>query len=163
VSERPPTVDRLAARAPAQTAEPGPSPQRLFALKRAAMAAATAFIAINLWTGAPLVALWVGSQTVGSTVLSMQAVFVVVLVLALLLVPMVLALARLNEAYNRLTGRPEGERRLRWLRSMNTQGEDAGDRTGVSALERIVMATVYLAVAALLVWFFFFAHTSLPG
>jgi hypothetical protein len=127
------------------------------------MAAATAFIAINLWTGAPLLALWVGSHTSGSTVLSMQAVFVVVLVLALLLVPMVLALARLNEAYNALTGRPEGERRLRWLRSMNTQAEDAGDRTGVSALERIVMATVYVAVAALLVWFFFFAHMSPPG
>jgi hypothetical protein len=132
-------------------------------VKRAAMAAATAFIAVNLWTGAPLVALWVGSQTVGNTVLSMQAVFVVVLVLAALLVPMVLALAWLNESYNTLTGRPQGERRLRWLRSMSTQGEDAGDRTGVSVLERIVMATVYLAVLVLLVWFFFFAHTSLPG
>ena len=92
------------------------------------MAAATAFIAINLWTGAPLVALWVGSKTSGKTVLSMQAVFVVVLVLALLLFPMVLALAWLNESYNTLTGRPHGERRLRWLRSMNTQGEDEGDQ-----------------------------------
>jgi hypothetical protein len=146
-----------------RAADPGPQPQRLFALKRAAMAAATAFIAINLWTGAPLVALWVGSQTAGSTALSMQAVFVVVIVLAVLLVPMVLALAWLNESYNTLTGRPEGERRLRWLRSMNTQAENAGDRTGATVLERIVMATVYLAVVVLLVWFFFFAHTSLPG
>jgi hypothetical protein len=140
-------------------------PQRIggHRVKRAAMAAATAFIAINLWTGAPLAALWVGSKTSGKTVLSMQAVFVVVLVLALLLAPMVLALAWLNESYNTLTGRPHGERRLRWLRSMNTQGEDTGDQTGISALERIVMTSVYVAVGALLVWFFFFAHSSLPG
>jgi hypothetical protein len=116
-----------------------------------------------LWTGAPLVALWVGSQTVGRSVLSMQAVFVVVIVLAVLLFPMVVALAWLNESYNALTGRPRGERRLRWLRSMSTQGQDQAGRTGISALERIVMASVYAAVLALLVWFFFFARSPLPG
>ena len=57
---------------------------RHLAVKRAALAAATAFLAINLWTGAPLLALWVGSQVVGKTVLSMRAVFVVVAVLAVL-------------------------------------------------------------------------------
>ncbi|HEX3434943.1 MAG TPA: hypothetical protein VHT25_12885 [Solirubrobacteraceae bacterium] len=132
-------------------------------VKRAAMAAATAFLAINLWTGAPLIALWVGSKTSGSTVLSMQAVFVVVVVLAMLVFVMVMALAWLNESYNSLTGRPPGERRLRWLRSMNTQGQDDFERTGVSALEQIVMASVYIAVIALLVWFFVFARSPLPG
>ena len=127
------------------------------------MAAATAFLAINLWTGAPLIALWVGSKTSGSTVLSMQAVFVVVVVLAVLVFVMVMALAWLNESYNSLTGRPQGERRLRWLRSMNTQGQDDFAHTGVSTLERIVMASVYIAVLALLVWFFFFARSPLPG
>lgn len=138
------------------------SPWR-FRLKRAAMAGATAFLAINLWTGAPLLALWVGSQAVGATALSMQAVFVVVIVLAALLFPMVLALARLNSAYNVLTQRPEGERRLSWLRSMNTQQERSGAGTSLSALERIVMTTVYVAVIALLVWFFFLAGSPLPG
>jgi hypothetical protein len=132
-------------------------------VKRGAMAGATAFIAINLWTGAPLFALWVGAKTVGRTTLSMQAVFVVVIVLALLLFPMVMALAWLNESYNKLTGRPEGERRLSWLRSMNTQDERADAGAGLSALERIVMASVYGAVVVLLVWFFFFAGSPLPG
>jgi uncharacterized membrane protein len=132
-------------------------------VKRAAMAAATAFLAINLWTGAPLIALWVGSKSSGKTVLSMQAVFVVVIVLAVLVFAMMLALAWLNESYNALTGRPHGERRLRWLRSMSTQGQDEHERTGVSPLEQIVMASVYIAVLTLLVWFFFFAHSSLPG
>jgi hypothetical protein len=33
----------------------------------------------------------------------------------------------------------------------------------VSAIERIVVFSVYLAVLAFLVWFFFFAGSPLPG
>jgi hypothetical protein len=132
-------------------------------VKRVLMAAATAFLAVNLWTGAPLLALWVGSKVVGRQTLSMQAVFVVVVVLAALLYPMTIALTRLNAAYDRLVGRPDGEDRLAWLRSMNTQREqNRGRRMGISALERIVMASVYVAVAAFLVWFFFLASSPLP-
>jgi hypothetical protein len=139
-------------------------PPRFVAVKRISMAAATAFLAINLWTGAPLLALWVGSQLVGKTTLSMQAVFVVVIVLAVLVFTMAMALAWLNASYDRLTGRPAGQQRLTWLRSMNAQDEDPiliG--TTISALERIVMASVYIAVITLLVWFFFFAGSPLPG
>ena len=156
-----PSADREASSPSLPPMQPSP---RLFAVKRAAMAAATAFLAINLWTGAPLLALWVGSKTVGRSVLSMEAVFVVVLVLALLLFPMVMALAWLNESYNTLTGRPAGERRLRWLQSMSTQGQARVTAAeDISALERIVMVTVYVAVIALLVWFFVFARSPLPG
>ena len=57
---------------------------RLFRCRRASMAAATAFLWINLWTGSPLLALWVGSQAAAERQLSMTAVFVVVLTLAAL-------------------------------------------------------------------------------
>ncbi len=147
----------------AETAGPART-VRHFALKRAAMAGATAFLAVNLWTGAPLLALWVGSQVAGTTTLSMEAVFVVVIVLAVLVLVMAVALSRLNGAYEQLTGQPPGERRLRWMRSMNTVREDPeiiGMR--VSVLERIVVASVYLAVITFLVWFFFFAKSPLPG
>jgi hypothetical protein len=133
-------------------------------LKRFAMAGATAFLAINLWTGAPLLALWVGSQVVGQNALSMKAVFVVVIVLAVLVFTMAIALAWLNSTYDRLTGREANEHRLTWLRSMNTQAEDPhllGTR--VSTLERIVMASVYLAVIAFVLWFFLLARAPLPG
>jgi preprotein translocase subunit SecG len=133
-------------------------------LKRLAMAAATAFLAINLWTGAPLFALWVGSRVVGETTLSMQAVFVVVIVLAVLVFSMALALAWLNASYDRLIGRPSREARMTWMRSMRAEG-DAQERQdiGMTALEQIVMASVYLAVISLLVWFFFLAHYSVTG
>jgi hypothetical protein len=131
--------------------------------KRVMMAAASAFLAINLWTGAPLLALWVGSKVVGRQTLSMEAVIVVIVVLAALVYPMTIALTRLNAAYDRLLGRPEVEDRLAWLRSMNTQHQpNAGRRTGFSAIERIVMASVYVAVITFLVWFFFFASSPLP-
>jgi hypothetical protein len=132
-------------------------------LMRGLLAASTAFIAVNLWTGAPLLALWVGSKVVGQQTLSMKAVFVVVVVLAALVYPMTIALTRLNAAYDRLVGRPSGEDRVAWLRSMNVQREPhAGRRTGISSLERIVMASVYIAVITFLVWFFFFASSPLP-
>jgi len=134
------------------------------AVKRAAMAAATAFIAVNLWTGAPLFSLWVGSRVVGGSVLSMSAVFVVVGVLAALVFAMALALGWLNARYNRLTGRRSGSVRLSWMRSWNAQEDELeGYELGVSALERIVMASVYIAVIALLVWFFGFAGSPLPS
>jgi hypothetical protein len=138
--------------------------RRALALKRATLAGATALIAINIWTGAPILALWVGSRVVGSSALSMEAVFVVVVVLAVLVFAMALALAWLNASYDRLTGRPVVERRLAWLRSMRAEDPDEmepGMRT--SALELIVIFSVYVAMIALVVWFFAFAGSPLPG
>lgn len=132
-------------------------------LKRTMLAAATAFIAVNLWTGAPLLALWVGSQVVGQQTLSMEAVFVVVIVLAIVVFALAVALAWLNATYDRLTGRPPEEPRLAWLRSMNTSGNDQRNSYGISPLERIVMLSVYVAVISLLVWFFFFAGSPLSS
>jgi hypothetical protein len=94
----------------------------------------------------------------------MKAVLVVIAVLAALVFAMAMAIAWLNDAYARLTGRPHRERRLTWLRSMNVEDEDeALVGTQVSVLERIVVASVYVAVAVFLVWFFAFAGSPLPG
>lgn len=138
---------------------------RLLGLKRAAMVAATAFLAINLWTGAPLVALWVGSQVVGQTVLSMKAVVVVVVVLAILVFSMSVALAWLSAEYDRLTGREPGEQRLPWLRSVRAEEgiEEPGYGAGITVLERVVMVSVYLAVICFLLWFFLLAGAPTPS
>jgi hypothetical protein len=141
----------------------GPPP-RFMTLKRLTMAAATAFLTINLWTGAPLLALWVGSHSSDDAVLSMQAVFVVVVTLAVLVFAMALALTWLNNTYDELIGRPRSERRLPWLRSMRGEAEThVSSRVGVTLLEQIVVVTVYVAVTVLLIWFLFFAGSSLPN
>jgi hypothetical protein len=142
-----------------------PSQSRFLLFKRTVMVAATAFLAINLWTGAPLIALWVGSQVVGKTVLSMAAVGVVVLVLAVLVFSMSMALAWLSNEYDRLSGREPGEQRLPWLRSVSGEEgiEQPGYGAGVSPLERVVMVSVYLAVICFLLWFFLLAGAPTPS
>ena len=138
-------------------------PARHLLPKRLLLAGATAFLAINLWTGAPLLALWVGSKVVGQKALTMGAVFMVVIVLAVLIISMVLALTWLDATYNRLTGQPLRENRLTWLRSMNTQGETVGAGIPASLLERITMASVYVAMIVFVIWFFAFARAPFAG
>ena len=122
------------------------------------MAAATAFVSINIWLGAPLVALWVGSQISDQKVLSIKAVAAVVIVLAVLVFALAVALTWLNNTYDELIGRPRIERRPPWMRSMRAESEGhISSRVGITALERIVMVTVYVAVTALIVWLIFFA------
>jgi hypothetical protein len=135
------------------------------AAKRIALGVATALVAINIWTGGPLLALWVGSQAVGSRTLSMGAVFLVVVVLAVVEVGLAAELGWLSSKYDALTGRPVGARRTSpWLRSMRGEREEVYRQSrGISGVERIVVLSVVACMIAFEVWFFFFAGSSLPS
>jgi hypothetical protein len=129
---------------------------------RIGLAAAAAFVTVNIWTGAPLLALWVGSQAAGPSGLSMTAVFLVVVVLTVLVLLLVRLLTRINERYDRLTGRRAERRVSPWMRSMRSEREEyAHARHGASAVERVVVISVTAAVLVFNVWFFFFAGSSL--
>jgi hypothetical protein len=131
-------------------------------LQRIALAAAAAFVTVNIWTGAPLVALWVGSQAAGSSGLSMTAVGIVVVVLVALVLALVWLLGRINERYDRLTGRTADRRVSPWMRSMRGEREDyMRARQGISGVERAVVICVGAAVLVFNVWFFFFAGSSI--
>jgi hypothetical protein len=142
---------------------------RLFRTKRTGLAAATALVSLNVWTGAPLLALWVGSRFEGwvgeGAGTSMRAVFVLVVVLAVLELALTLALTRLSAAYDELTGRPPAARQSSpWLRSMRGEREElARERQGISAVERLVVLSVVAAALAFEIWFFFFAGSPLPS
>jgi uncharacterized membrane protein YbaN (DUF454 family) len=133
-------------------------------LRRVLLLSASALAAINIWTGAPLFAVWVGSKAAAGSQLSMGAVGVVVAVLAVTCLVLTMALSWLSARYDGLTGRPvEARRTSPWLRSMRGEREEAArKRHGISAVERLVVITVVLAVLAFEVWFFFFAGSSLP-
>jgi len=132
-------------------------------LKRMSLLSAMSFVAINIWTGAPLLALWVGSQVVAKRTLSMAAVCVVVVVLAVLEIALAVALTWLNNVYDEITGRPRAERRATWLRSMRGEAEGhISQRVGITTLEWIVMINVYVAVTTLVVWYVFFAGPPSP-
>ncbi len=130
--------------------------------KRVLLAAATAFLSVNLWTGSPLLALWVGSQAADQQALSMTAVFVVVLTLAALTLGISFVLLWLEQTYRQLVGHPLREGRATWLRSFNAQREPVRE-VPMSQLERITTVSVYVSVLAFVVWFFGFAGSPLPS
>jgi hypothetical protein len=135
-------------------------------LKRIGLVAASALVSINIWTGAPLLAVWIGSKVQGSlTTLSMAAVFSVIGVLAVTVFLLALLLAQINRAYDDLIGRaPAGRQTSPWLRSMRGEREeDLREKFGMSAIEKVVVATVVAAALAFEIWFFFFAGSSLPN
>ena len=142
-----------------------PARPRLLWLKRILLVSASALAAINIWTGAPLLAVWVGSQAAAGSRLSMGAVGVVIVVLAASCLALTMALSWLSARYDELTGRPVAARRTSpWLRSMRGEREEtARRRHGISPVERIVVIVVVLGVLAFEVWFFFFAGSSLPS
>jgi hypothetical protein len=133
--------------------------------KRVSLLSASALAAINIWTGAPLLAVWVGSQVAGDSGLSMSAVFVVIVVLAVSCIGLTVALTWLSARYDELTGRPaEARRTSPWLRSMRGEREEiARKRHGISPTERIVVMAVVACVLVFEIWFFFFAGSSLPS
>ena len=134
-------------------------------LKRVALGAAAALAAVNIWTGSPLLAVWVGSRVVGDSGLSMGAVFLVILVFAASAIGLTWVLAWISTRYDDLTGRPHSARRTSpWLRSMRGEREqEARRRSGVSAVERVVITSVVAAVLAFEVWFFLFADGGIPS
>lgn len=127
-----------------------------------ALAAAAAFVTVNIWTGAPLLALWVGSRAAGSNATSMAAIGVVVVVLLALVLALTALLTRINARYDALTGRTVDRRVSPWMRSMRGEREDyTRQRQGTSAVERVVVVSVTAAVLVFNVWFFFFAGSPL--
>jgi hypothetical protein len=135
-------------------------------LKRIGLVTASALVSVNIWTGAPLLAVWVGSKVQGNlTTLSMSAVLSVIAVLAVTVLALAFLLAQINRAYDDLVGRaPTGRQTSPWLRSMRGEREeDIREKFGMSAIEKVMVATVVASALAFEVWFFFFAGSSLPN
>jgi hypothetical protein len=132
-------------------------------LKRLALVTATALLAVNAWTGVPLLAVWIGSQVQGNRLLSMRGVVSVVAALAILEFMLGFALTWLSAKYDQLTGRPRTAGQTSpWHRAKRgDRVQDIRSRYGVSAPEKVVAACVVVGVLAFEVWFFFLAGSSI--
>ena len=151
----------------AQPSAPGTS-TAILRVKRAAVLAATAVVALNVWTGSPLLALWVGSRfedASTSTGPSMAPIAVVILVMAITSFLLLKLLGRLQDVYFKLIGRQPRKYRSTWLRSMRAErGEWARQHdpdARATAFEIVVMVVVVAAVAAFEIWFFFFSPSPI--
>jgi hypothetical protein len=146
---------------PDETTPASETPSAWLTARKIGLLAATSLVAINIWTGAPLLSLWVGSRVQGSSGVSMTALFVVVLVLAVLVFALGSLLTWLNALYDDLVGRAPTRERHPWLRSLSAEREAEVKRErGVTGVERIVIFSVVAAVLAFEIWFFFFAKYS---
>jgi hypothetical protein len=132
-------------------------------VERIGLQALMVLAAINIWTGAPLLAVWVGSRVVESSRPTMGSIFLVILVLAAACVALIYLLNTASAAYDELTGRPQQPRRqVPWLRSMRAERVDyEREKESATPLERILVVTVAVAVVAFEVWFFFFSPSPI--
>jgi hypothetical protein len=129
---------------------------------RIGLAALTALLSVNLWTGAPLFAIWVGSRVQGGTGLTMSAVAVVIGVLAASVALIVVLLLRVEAAYKFLSGEPVQKRRTApWMRSLRDERPELAVKRDLTGFEKSLIATVVLGAIAFEVWFFFFAGSSI--
>ena len=128
---------------------------------RVGLAALTAVLSVNLWTGAPLFAIWVGSRVQNGTGLTMSAVGVVIGVLAGLVALLVFALVRVEAAYKVLSGEPTQRRTSPWLRSLRDERPELAERRKLGGFEKALVVAVVLGVGVFEVWFFFFAGSSI--
>ena len=134
--------------------------------KRFGLAALMAFLALNIWTGSPLLALWIGSRVQGEeSQASMGAFAAVIGSLAVFSILLYQALKHVMHAYQETTGTlPTVRTHAPWLRSMRGERPDHAAAAGrISGAERIVVVTVLIAAVAFEVWFFFFSGSPIGG
>jgi hypothetical protein len=132
--------------------------------KRFGLAALMAFLALNLWTGSPLLALWIGSRVQGEGQASMGAFGVVIVCLALFSIVLYQALKYVMHAYQETTGTlPTVRAHAPWLRSMRGERPEYGQGARITGAESIVVVTVIVAVVVFELWFFFFSGSSIGG
>jgi hypothetical protein len=136
-------------------------------LRRIGLQVGMALAAINIWTGAPLLAVWVGSRVSSSaTSVTMAPVLLVVVVLFATCLGLIYVLSWTSARYDALTGRPQSvKRHVSWLRSV--RGERVNwerERDAITPLERMLVIMVVLAFLAFEAWFFIASPSPIaPG
>ena len=136
-------------------------------MKKVGLKSLMVLSAINLWTGAPLLALWVGSRAVASTQqISMTAVGLIAVTLFATCLGLIYILGWTASEYDRVTGKPQVvKRHVPWLRSMRGERvEHERDRQGLTFLERLLVTMVVIAFLAFEAYFFIASPSPIePG
>ncbi len=112
---------------------------------------------LAMWIGLPLGWIWLVTRVLDKD-LDVYAGALVGCPLTMALLG--LLLARLNGTYLRLSGGHPAQQRSAWLKSLS--GE-RGPRRPRAVLETSMTISVVLALIAITVWFFFYAHSYMPG
>ena len=131
--------------------------------KRVGLRIAMLVVALNVWTGSPLLALWIGSRLQGAGPPKMGPVAVVIVVFAATSLTLASLLTRLGASYDRMTGQVvQVHRHVPWLRSMRGERPQyPGQHAQTTALEKVMIIMVVTCVVAFEIWFFFFSTSPI--
>ena len=130
-------------------------------LAKAVLIALMAVGSIFLWIGIPVGWLWIGSQIQSDSGQASFGLYLGILLgIIVSMVAMGKLLSSLNGVYGRLTGSEVVRVRMPWHRSL--RGEEEG-RAPRQILDVVMVISVMSAGFVFLIWFFFFAGSSLPG
>ena len=132
-------------------------------LKILGLRIAMAVVALNIWTGSPLLALWIGSRVQPSGAPQMGPLFIVVLAIGVFSFLLAQLLAMLGGRYDSLTGRTATvHRHVAWLRSMRAERQVyPGERPRLTGMEQTLVVMVVVAFAVFEIWFFFFSGSPI--
>ena len=130
------------------------------ALAKGALIALMAVGSIFLWIGIPVGWLWIGSQFQDSGQASFGLYMGILLGIVVSMVVVGRFLNRLNAVYGHLAGSEMVRVRMPWHRSL--RGEDEG-RAPRQILDVVMVISVMSAGFVFMIWFLFFAGSSLPG
>jgi hypothetical protein len=115
---------------------------------------------VVMWIGVPLGLIYIASQLASSSNPTVGPYLLVLVGLPIGMAIVGKCLGILDRAHARLTGRVDTTRRpATWMRSMRAERVSTR-RAGV--LDRVMIASVALAILAFGIWFFGFAGSSLP-
>ena len=117
---------------------------------------------LTLWLAVPVAWLWLASHIDGSLNASLKAYAAIAIGVPATMLALFWLLRRLDVAHQEITGSAAASRRLApaWRRSLS---EERDLHAPTSALDIILAGTAIAAMLALVVWFFAFAGSSLPG
>ena len=143
--------------------EPGARGLDLSILRRPAALLLIVVMAIGsvfLWLGIPVAWIYGVSQMVDSTQPQLGPYLAIIVGVPVSMFVFGRVLYRLNQTYERVTGRTSQVRvQMPWMRSMRGE-RDSGRRTTV--LEFVMICSVGLCLLVFGIWFLFFAGSSLP-
>jgi hypothetical protein len=114
-----------------------------------------------LWIGIPVGWIVLASHLTNSSAPSLGPYVLLIIGIPVTMFLFGRFLYRLNALYGNVTGTtPHVQVRSAWLKSMRAERETARPRT---VLDVVMIASVSVAILVFLIWFFFFAGSSLPG
>jgi hypothetical protein len=144
-------------------AEPGARNLSLSVLKKPAALLLVLIMAVGsvfLWLGIPVLWIWGISQTVDTSQPQIGPYVAIIVGVPVTMYVFGRFLYRMNHLYERVTGQTSEVRvQFAWMRSMRGE-RTSGRRTTV--LEFVMICSVGLCLLVFVVWFFFFAGSSLP-